>query len=287
MCNRLGIQKTRTTPLHPQSDGLVERFNRTLAEQLAILTAENQRDWDMHLPLVLLAYRSVVQDSTLCTPALLMLGRELRTPAEMVFGKPPDTPAVPPGPEYARRLQDRMESAHAFAREQLQKAGVRQKRNYDTRARGRDFEAGELVWVYSPRRRKGRCPKLDCHWVGPCEVLEKLGEVVYRVQLPPRGRRVALHRDRLAPYRGDARPPFQKTPSPGNAETTPLTSWTVPPINSPPLSPSLDSPHVPQQVVPGVQAHLPVLTSQRPRRQRRPPVHLRDFVCAPSGRGTL
>ncbi|KAI3374420.1 hypothetical protein L3Q82_006249 [Scortum barcoo] len=123
MCDCLGMQKTRTTPLHPQSDGLVERFNRTLAKQLAILTTEHQRDWDMHLPLVLMAYRSAVQDSTSCTPALLMLGRELRTPAEMAFGRPPDTPRVPPGPEYARRLQDRMESAHAFARNQLQKAG--------------------------------------------------------------------------------------------------------------------------------------------------------------------
>ncbi|XP_030595635.1 uncharacterized protein K02A2.6-like, partial [Archocentrus centrarchus] len=81
MCERLGIQKTRTTPLHPQSDGLVERFNRTLAQQLAIITSEHQRDWDTHLPLILMAYRSAVQDSTQCTPALLMLGRELRTPA--------------------------------------------------------------------------------------------------------------------------------------------------------------------------------------------------------------
>ncbi|KAI3357058.1 hypothetical protein L3Q82_015443 [Scortum barcoo] len=109
----------------------------------------------MHLPLVLMAYRSAVQDSTSCTPALLMLGRELRTPAEMAFGRPPDTPRVPPGPEYARRLQDRMESAHAFARNQLQKAGVRQKRNYDIRARGTDFKAGDLVWVYSPRKEEG------------------------------------------------------------------------------------------------------------------------------------
>lgn len=124
----------------------------------------------------------------------------------MAFGRPPDAPAVPPAPEYARRLQDRMESAHAFAREQLQKAGVRQKRNYDMRAKGKDFMARDLVWVYSPRRKKGQCPKLDCYWVGPCEVLEELGEVVYRVQLPPRGRRVALHRDRLAPYRGDTDP---------------------------------------------------------------------------------
>lgn len=81
MCERLGIQKTRTTPLRPQSDGLVERFNRTLGQQLAILPSSHQRDWDDHLPLVLMSCRSAVQESTSCTPALLMLGRELRTPA--------------------------------------------------------------------------------------------------------------------------------------------------------------------------------------------------------------
>ena len=62
------------------------------------------------------------------------------------------------------------------------------------------------MWTYTPKRKKGRCPKLDSHWVGPCLVLERLGEVVYWVQMPGRGRRVALHRDRLAPYRGTASP---------------------------------------------------------------------------------
>ncbi|KAG7472997.1 Retrovirus-related Pol poly from transposon, partial [Solea senegalensis] len=122
MCERLDMHKTRTTPLHPQSDGLVERFNRTLGQQLAILTAEHQRDWDVHLPLILLAYRSAVQDSTACTPALLMLGRELRTPAELAFGVPPEAPDAVPGPDYARKLQVWMETAHIFARDQLAKA---------------------------------------------------------------------------------------------------------------------------------------------------------------------
>nr|XP_023993051.1 uncharacterized protein LOC112069894 [Salvelinus alpinus] len=128
MCERLGMHKTRTTPLHPQSDGLVERFNKTLGQQLVIVSAKHQRDWDKHLPMVLMACRSAVQDSTSCTPALLMLGREIRTPVEMAFGLPLDSPHVPPGPESARRLQDRLETAHTFAREQLVNAGVRQKR---------------------------------------------------------------------------------------------------------------------------------------------------------------
>lgn len=42
MCSQLGIQKTRTTPLHPQSDRLVERFMRTLSTQLALTTAPDQ-----------------------------------------------------------------------------------------------------------------------------------------------------------------------------------------------------------------------------------------------------
>ena len=103
LCSRLDMQKSRATSLHPQSGGLVERFHRCM-----------EQDWDTYLPLVLMAYRSAVQESTSCTPALLMLGRELRTPADLAFGRLPDFPPVPPGPEYARRLQDRLERAHSF-----------------------------------------------------------------------------------------------------------------------------------------------------------------------------
>ena len=282
MCEKLGSHKTRTTPLHPQSDGLVERFNRTLAQQLAIVTARHQQDWDTHVPLVLMAYRSAAQDSTSCSPALLMLGREIRTPAEMMVGKPPDTPVDPPGPDYARKLQDRLESAHKFARDQLRSAGAKQKRNYDVRARGRHFAAGELVWVYSPQRKKGRCPKLDSEWVGPCRVLERLGEVVYRVQLPPRGRKVALHRDRLAPYRGIATPP-----EPGSGTRGTLDTMLTPP-QDPPIASSAPSvfprpgllPPYPLPAsgpAPGIFPPSPVLA--RARRNRRAPGHLRDFVC--------
>lgn len=98
MCEKLGSHKTCTTPFHPQSDGLVERFKRPLAQQLAIVTAKHQQDWDTHIPLVLMVYRSAAQDSTSCSPALLMLGTELLTPAEMMVGKPPDASTDPPGP---------------------------------------------------------------------------------------------------------------------------------------------------------------------------------------------
>ena len=67
MCKLLGIRKTRTTPLHPQSDGLVERRNRTLEFQLSKFVSKSQSNWDHYLPFMMLALRSVTQESTKST----------------------------------------------------------------------------------------------------------------------------------------------------------------------------------------------------------------------------
>ncbi|CAI5669498.1 unnamed protein product [Oreochromis niloticus] len=202
ICRRLGVEKTRTTPLHPQSDGLVERFNRTLATQLAILTSRHQRDWDRHLPLVLWSYQTAVQESNQCTPAALMFGRELRTPVDLVFGSPPE-PVIDGGPEmdYYRRLREQLQVVHDYTRQAQASAGVRQKRAYDTKCRRGAFVPGDKVWVYCPFRKRGVSPKLCSHWQGPAEVVERLTEVVYRVRMPGPGRLVVLHQDRLSPYR--------------------------------------------------------------------------------------
>lgn len=109
MCSHLGIQKTMTTPLHPQTDG--QQHN---TEHLGDSSWMFSQRRDENLPLVLMVSHAAVQDSTACTPSLLMLGRELHTPADLPFGRPPDAPAVPAGPEYDRKLQDRLKTAHMF-----------------------------------------------------------------------------------------------------------------------------------------------------------------------------
>uniref|UniRef100_A0A669BLT9 Gypsy retrotransposon integrase-like protein 1 n=1 Tax=Oreochromis niloticus TaxID=8128 RepID=A0A669BLT9_ORENI len=247
ICRRLGVEKTRTTPLHPQSDGLVERFNRTLATQLAILTSRHQRDWDRHLPLVLWSYRTAVQESSQCTPAALMFGRELRTPVDLVFGSPPE-PGIVGGPEmdYYRRLRERLQVVHDYTRQAQASAGVRQKRAYDTRCRGGAFVPGDKVWVYCPVRKRGVSPKLCSHWQGPAEVVERLTEVVYRVRMPGPGRLVVLHQDRLSPYR-----PL----TPADAEAGAAGS-----------APCSD----PRDFSPACR--------DRPLRQKKAPGHLQDFV---------
>ncbi len=259
VCQRLGVKKTRTTPLRPQSDGLVERFNRTLATQLAILTSQHQRDWDQHLPLVLWAYRTAVQESSQYTPAALMFGRELRTPVDLVFGSPPE-PEIAGGPEldYFRRLKERLSTVHQLAREVLEDAGARQKRAYDNRAHGPILRPGDRVWVFCPQRKRGLSPKLTHHWQGPGEILDQISEVVFRVRMPGRGRRVVLHKDRLAPYHPLA--PEQDT---GGSQG-----------GSPPSSPSAEMDNDGLRAEPSAGSR----TSGRPKHVRRRPGHLLNFV---------
>ncbi|KAF7654560.1 hypothetical protein LDENG_00068340 [Lucifuga dentata] len=83
--------------------------------------------------------------------------------------------------------------------------------------------AGEKVWVYCPARKKGVSPKLTSQWVGPCEVLEQLSDVVYQVKMSIRGQIVVLHRDHMAPYRPLARN-GESTSQLGSTDAAPPTS---------------------------------------------------------------
>ena len=84
VCQLMGIHQVNTTAYHPQTDGLVERFNRTLTEMLAKKVERNGQDWDTHLPFVLFAYRASMQDSTRESPFLLLYGRDPRLPSELL-----------------------------------------------------------------------------------------------------------------------------------------------------------------------------------------------------------
>ena len=79
----LGIKKVKTTAYHPQCDGLVKRLAQTILTMLSKHVAVNQKDWDIWLPCVLLAYRSAKQSSTGLLPFKLMYGHEDRLPTHV------------------------------------------------------------------------------------------------------------------------------------------------------------------------------------------------------------
>lgn len=200
MCDTLGIKKTRTTPLHPQSDGMVERMNRTMGRYLSKVVSDHQRDWDQYLHLFLLAYRSSVHESTGHSPANILFGRELRLPCDLQFGIRPEEELA--DDDYVTNLRRRMNGIHEEVRSNLQEASERMKERYDVKAEKGGYHPGDLVWLHNPKRRRGYSPKLQSSWEGPYEVITRLNDVVYRIKMQPKGKPRIIHFNRLAPFKG-------------------------------------------------------------------------------------
>ncbi|VDI78350.1 Hypothetical predicted protein [Mytilus galloprovincialis] len=106
ICKRFNIDKTRTSPLHLQSDGMVERLNRTIEDILSKFIGKDQKDWDTHLSVAMMAYRTSVHESTGFSPSMLMFGREIELPIDLIYGPHPQTENITDGSnEYLRHIQ--------------------------------------------------------------------------------------------------------------------------------------------------------------------------------------
>lgn len=125
-CKNIAVEKTRTTPYRPQSDGMIERFNRTLQDMLSALVNENCDDWDIHLPYIMMGYRATLHKSTNCSPNLLMMSREVSLPIDIMMGLPPNIPDDKCPVMYIECLKNTMRNAFNFANKHLQSALQRQ-----------------------------------------------------------------------------------------------------------------------------------------------------------------
>jgi len=83
MCKLLGIERLQTFAHHPQGNGQIERFNRTIKAMLTKVFQSNQKDWDSHLLKILLAYSTAIHKSTRFTPYHLMYGSSLQLPLDI------------------------------------------------------------------------------------------------------------------------------------------------------------------------------------------------------------
>ena len=196
ICKILDIKKTRTSPYHPQSDGMIEKYNRTLLSMLSTALEKNHSNWDLQLPLLILAYRTSVQETTGATPFSLMFGRSARLPIDIEFNLPSTSHTSLN--QYQSQLQNQLQQAYKTVREHSLAEQTRQKCLYDRSIHGPEYEIGDEVWLHCPAVSKGRCKKFHRPWQGPFTVVKVIDNFVYRIQnnATPR-KRFVVHYNRL------------------------------------------------------------------------------------------
>jgi hypothetical protein len=210
VCQLLNIEKTHSTSMRPQANGMVERMNRTILSMLSKYCQANQYNWDRFLPLVMMAYRSSNQSSTKVSPNKMVFGREIVLPINAVIGRPSVTDQQVSSEEYVQILKQKLEEAHEVARVNIGNVSQYQKRHYDTNAKKRTFVEGQCVWLHDPTRKKGVCSKLLNKWKGPFLVTRVLDDLICLVKQSKNQKPKAYHVDRLWHYTGSNIPTWIK-----------------------------------------------------------------------------
>lgn len=167
----------KTTAYHPQSNGLTERLNRTLADMLSMYVDVEHKMWDEILPYVTFAYNTAVQEPTRATPFQLVYGRAVTTTLDAML--PIDDYDYPP--DLDDFLQ-RAEEARQLARYRIRRQQQIYARHYNRRHRETRYEPGDKVWVWTPVRRRGLSEKLLSRYFGPYEVVRRLSDLTYEVK---------------------------------------------------------------------------------------------------------
>ena len=167
-----------------------------------------QKDWDLYLGSPAGAYRATPNESTKITPNLLMMGREVSLPTELVFGSLGtyhDREITSYG-DYVDSLRERMQHAHDVAWKHLDSDSKVSHEIYDTKVLQNKYQVGDAVWSLLEARKLGVNPKLEPTYEGPFLVKKNYANVDSLLQIDGSGKERLTHHDKLKPYRGDYPP---------------------------------------------------------------------------------
>ena len=182
LCRKLNINKLFTSPLHPQTNGKVERFHRYLSTALSLIIKPDQSNWDEMLDYCLFAYRTTVNEILNETPFFLLYGRDALLPSDLLFRTKNNSPEERSVMDYKLELVKTLRKAYDDISVRRERYVNDYKLSYDSKQKKVQFNKGDLVMLYWPVPKKGYSLKLLPSWDGPYEIEAQLGPVTYRIR---------------------------------------------------------------------------------------------------------
>jgi transposase InsO family protein len=143
---RCGIIRSRTTPYHPEGNGQVERFNRTLLGMLRTLPADYKNDWKSHVNKVVHAYNCTRHDTTGYSPFFLLFGRSPRLPIDLAFGLGEQTQPETHR-QFVQKWKGAMEEEYRLAQQNATRSSTKAKNIHDRGFGSAVLEPGDRVLV--------------------------------------------------------------------------------------------------------------------------------------------
>nr|GEX17540.1 reverse transcriptase domain-containing protein [Tanacetum cinerariifolium] len=181
-CDKLNITQHFASVKHPQSNGLVERANRSLREGIKACLGEGNKNWVEELPHVLWAHRTMIKSSHGDTPFSLTYGTEAVIPAEIEMPTYRTTAVdVVNNDEELRLNLDLLEERRELTAMSEAKSKSKMLKYYNSRVRGVAFKPGDFNYRSNDACYTVAGGKLGPKWEGAYEVIDALGNGAYKL----------------------------------------------------------------------------------------------------------